>query len=86
MDQILEDIKKLIQEGDEDQVMEFAEILMWQNKRLISDNKQLAIKCQQFIHDKQFEPEPEPEFKGTEKIEFREGVTEEEFFAQRSSE
>jgi hypothetical protein len=85
MDEILKDIKKLIEEGDEDQVLEFAEILMWQNKKLISDNKQLAMKCQQFIHDKQFEPEPEQELRGLEKIEFREGISEEEFFAARSS-
>jgi len=73
MDKILQDVKKLIEEGDEDQVLEFIEILMWQNKRLVAQNKQ-------------FEPEPEQELRGTEKIEFREGITEEEFFAARTSE
>jgi hypothetical protein len=75
MDQILADIKKLIEEGDEDQVLEFIEILMWQNKKLIAQNKQFSIP----------QPEPEQELRGLEKIEFREGISEEEFFAARSS-
>jgi len=94
MEKILDDIKQLIEEGDSDQVMEFAEMIMVQNKQLMSDNKQLIAQCQEFMG--KFEPESEPEedpephpvfekHKGTEKIEYQESVAEEKFFEQRSS-
>ena len=87
MDKILDDIKQLINDGDVDQVLEFAEMIMVQNKQLISDNSQLVNQCKVFMKD--FEPEPEPELdnhRGTEKIEYTEGMTEDKFFQGRSSE
>ena len=83
MDKILEDIKQLIQDGDQDQVLEFAEMIMVQNQQLMAANKQLDVQIAQFMKD--FEPEPEPEEdpephpvferpRGTEKIEYQEGL------------
>ena len=93
MDKILSDIRQLIIEADEDQILEFTEMLMVQNKQLIADNKQLVLQCQQFIKD--FEPEPEPEGdpephpvfegRGLEKIEHQEDQALEKLFEGRSS-
>jgi len=98
MDKILDDIKQLIHDGDVDQVLEFAEMIMVQNKQLISDNSQLVNQCKVFMKDFEPEPEPEPELeevpephpvfekhKGTEKIEYTEGMTEDKFFQARSA-
>tara|TARA_R110002012_G_scaffold81131_3_gene205478 strand:- start:80 stop:364 length:285 start_codon:yes stop_codon:yes gene_type:complete len=93
MDKILSDIRQLIIEADEDQILEFTEMLMVQNKQLIADNKQLVLQCQQFMKD--FEPEPEPEGdpephpvfegRGLEKIEHQEDQALEKLFEGRSS-
>ena len=83
MDKILQDIRQLIIDGDEEQILEFAEMVMIQNKQLMADNKELILQCQQFM--KEFEPEPEPEYKGTEKIEHNEDQALEKLFEQRSS-
>jgi len=73
MDKILSDIRQLILDADEDQVLEFVEMVMVQNKQLMAENHQLLLQCEKFMED--FEPEPEPEYKGTEKIEYQEGVS-----------
>ena len=84
MDKILNDIKELVRAGDEDQILEFAEMLMLENKKLSHDNEQLIVQAKHYM--KNFQPEPEPEYRGTEKIEYQEGkIDEEKFFEQRSS-
>lgn len=75
MDKILSDIRQLILDADEDQVLEFVEMVMVQNKQLMAENHQLLIQCEKFMEDFEPEPEPEPEYKGTEKIEYQEGVS-----------
>ena len=84
MDKILDDIRELIHQGNEDEILEFAEMLMVENKNLSLANEQLMVQAKHYM--KNFEPEPEPEYRGTEKIEYREGkIDEEKFFEQRSS-
>jgi len=83
MDKILEDIRQLILDAEEEQVLEFVEMVMVQNKQLIADNHQLVLQCEQFIKD--FEPEPEPEGRGLEKIEHHEDQALEKLFEGRSS-
>ena len=84
MDKILNDIKELVRAGDEDQILEFAEMLMLENKKLSHDNEQLIVQAKHYMEN--FQPEPEPEYRGTEKIEYQEGkIDEEKFFEQRSS-
>ena len=83
MDKILTDIRQLIEDAEEDQVLEFVEIIMVQNKQLIADNHQLVLQCEQFMKD--FEPEPEPEYKGLERIEHHEDQALEKLFEGRSS-
>lgn len=86
MDKILTDIRQLILDADEDQILEFVEMVMVQNKQLMAENHQLVRQCQEFMG--KFEPEPEPEeeedpephpvfekHKGTEKIEYQEGIS-----------
>ena len=87
MDKILSDIRQLIEDAEEDQVLEFVEMVMLQNKQLIADNHQLVLQCEQFIKDFEPEPEgdPEPEYKGLEKIEHQESESLEKLFKQRSS-
>jgi len=75
MDKILSDIRQLILDADEDQVLEFVEMVMVQNKQLMAENHQLLLQCEKFMEDFEPEPEPEPEYKGTEKIEYQEGVS-----------
>jgi len=75
MDKILSDIRQLILDADEDQVLEFVEMVMVQNKQLMAENHQLLLQCEKFMEDFEPEPEPESEYKGTEKIEYQEGVS-----------
>lgn len=87
MDKILEDIRVMVEKGDSDDILEFAEILMTQNKSLIECNDKLNAKCEFLVKRMQPEPEPEPEShpvfeplernssRGTEKIEYTEGLS-----------
>ena len=81
MDKILEDLRVMIDNAEHNDILEFAEILMVQNKSLMTDNEKLKAQAR-FLLNRMPEPEPEPEpdpihpvFGGTEKLEYREGLT-----------
>ena len=81
MEKILEDIRVMIDNAEHDDILEFAEILMTQNKSLMEDNEKLKVQAS-FLLNRIPEPEPEPEpepvhpvFGGTEKIEYTEGLS-----------
>jgi hypothetical protein len=76
MEQILEDLREMIDNGSVDDILEFAEILMVQNKSLMEDNEKLKLQARYFLNRiPEPEPEPEPEYRGTEKLEYHEGLT-----------
>ena len=70
----------MIEVGEEDNIIEFVEMLMSQNKALIEDNNNLVAKSNYLLKrlpdlEPEPEPEPHPVFGGTEKIEYQEGLT-----------
>ena len=79
MDKILKDLRVMIDNAEHDDILEFAEILMVQNKSLMTDNEKLKAQAR-FLLNRMPEPEPEhepihPVFGGTEKLEYQEGLT-----------
>jgi hypothetical protein len=81
MEKILDDIREMIEVGEEDNIIEFVEMLMCQNKALLEDNNNLVAKSNFLLKRLNPDPEPEPEpephpvFGGTEKLEYQEGLT-----------
>ena len=78
MEKIISDIREMVAIGNDDDIIEFVEMLMSQNKALIQDNNNLVAKSN-YLLKRLPEPEPEPEahpvFGGTEKLEYQEGLT-----------
>tara|TARA_R110001592_G_scaffold44780_2_gene143635 strand:+ start:61 stop:318 length:258 start_codon:yes stop_codon:yes gene_type:complete len=81
MEKILDDIREMVAIGNDDDIIEFVEMLMSQNKALIEDNNNLVAKSNFLLKRLNLDPEPEPEpeshpvFGGTEKLEYQEGLT-----------
>jgi hypothetical protein len=59
MEKILEDIREMVDNGNADDILEFAEILMIQNRELMEQNQHLIQQTENLISN--FEPEPEPQ-------------------------
>ena len=78
MEKILDDIREMVAIGNDDDIVEFVEMLMCQNKALLEDNNNLVAKSNYLLKrlpDLEPEPEPHPVFGGTEKLEYQEGLT-----------
>tara|TARA_R110000744_G_scaffold2989_1_gene11802 strand:+ start:959 stop:1207 length:249 start_codon:yes stop_codon:yes gene_type:complete len=78
MEKILDDIREMVAIGNDDDIVEFVEMLMCQNKALLEDNNNLVAKSNYLLKrlpDPEPEPEPHPVFGGTEKLEYQEGLT-----------
>mgnify|MGYP003643643102 FL=1 len=80
MEKILDDIREMVAIGNDDDIVEFVEMLMSQNKALIEDNNNLVAKSNYLLKrlpdlEPEPEPEPHPVFGGTEKLEYQEGLT-----------
>ena len=80
MEKILDDIREMVAIGNDDDIIEFVEMLMSQNKALIEDNNNLVAKSNYLLKrlpdlEPEPEPEPHPVFGGTEKLEYQEGLT-----------
>ena len=80
MEKILDDIREMVAIGNDDDIVEFVEMLMCQNKALLEDNNNLVAKSNYLLKrlpdlEPEPEPEPHPVFGGTEKLEYQEGLT-----------
>ena len=80
MEKIISDIREMVAIGNDDDIIEFVEMLMSQNKALIQDNNNLVAKSNYLLKrlpepEPEPEPEPHPVFGGTEKLEYQEGLT-----------